>query len=189
MSGYILLQGNTCAPASVLGNQCQIPGNALGTCDLCYSPTQNLVMSPTFQCQVYQPGLTCPQGCLQCTSTTTCTSCSSGYVLNTINQCIASTVINCQTYSSTGLCTACIAGYAVVNNACVQAAYGCAVQNCQLCNGPNSCYTCSTGYVSYNTGQFTICLTPQQITTIYSPLLTIQNCQTYTNPTLASYYI
>ena len=167
MSGYILLRNQTCVPASSSNPQCQIAGTIPGSCALCYSPIQPyLAMSTTYTCQSYQPGLFCPQGCIQCTTNTTCISCSTNYLLNTTsNQCVFNPVMYCNLYSSpnSGICTGCINGFTLVNNTCTQAAYGCSISNCQICDGINLCYVCNTGYVTYNTGQSILCLTPQQI--------------------------
>jgi hypothetical protein len=79
--------------------------------------------------------LRCPSNCLNCTSTTSCSLCASGYAP-----------------TATGVCSPYCYNTSVLPNATRGCNYTCS-SNCSSCFGPNSgqCLTCSIGFLE--TGQ------------------------------------
>ena len=95
--------------------------------------------------------LTCNDAnCDVCSAADTCTTCASGYELDTNNACVARTCndANCDLCSAADTCTTCASGYELdANNACKLT---CNDANCDTCSAVGTCTTCASGYGGEN---------------------------------------
>ncbi len=106
----------------------------------------------------------CPSNCNACTvSDTVCSSCSSGYYLNSglCSKCTISNCITCLRVASTISCTSCNTGYLLQSGTCAACP-----SNCRTCSSQTICTTCNSGY-------FLIGGACSSVSTL------VTNCQTY----------
>ena len=85
----------------------------------------------------------CPPNCDQCSSSSYCTRCTDGYMLNG-GRCLKCFDANCaQCPNQQNSCAQCFAGYMVTGGKCAK----CLDVNCAQCpNNTNSCTECFSGY-------------------------------------------
>ncbi|KAM3127649.1 hypothetical protein pb186bvf_020246 [Paramecium bursaria] len=121
-SGYYQNSSNICTLCT-LANCSTCPGNVCSACVSNY-----FLYQPTTGSNVCYK---CPTNCSQCNSNgQTCTSCSSGYVLNN-GGCLSVQQANCATIGPNG-CLTCNYGFYLQNNLCFQ------------CVDPINAFVCST---------------------------------------------
>ena len=90
---------------------------------------------------------TIPQ-CLNCSTTTTCAICATGFLPTTGGtNCIACNFANCIQCVQDNLCSICASGFSLGPNAlsCIS----CNVANCVSCNAQDSCNNCLTGFTAH----------------------------------------
>lgn len=119
--------------------------------------------------------LACPSNCQSCPSSNTiCTSCNSGYYLNSSN-CYVCNLTNCLTCNSLN-CLSCNTSYYVSSGTCKSCS-----SNCNKCSSSTACTTCAQGYYLVAGG----CVKAST---------SIDNCNTFQNSTacsacISSYYL
>ena len=96
--------------------------------------------------------------CKECSNSTTCMTCHSGYDLvnNTCtcpdSRCVSCQVDNCESCSSNNTCSQCVIDYKLNgNNFCVN----CPDTNCDECSSDGVCSECNSGFTL---NEFSVCV-------------------------------
>lgn len=120
-------------------------------CQISYASKCNTIVAAT-ECQSsYYPSdnycYSCLLNCAECTSSSDCKTCMSGYYLNssvlTCNFCPAN-CLSCDQYNSTR-CTSCASGYALSSSYTCDTVV-CSIANCLYCQSSTVCSQCSYKY-------------------------------------------
>lgn len=113
--------------------------------------------------------------CRECSSATKCSSCNTGYWLNSSGTCSVKDE-NCSNYTDGVGCYACYIGYELdANLNCKKIV--CETPNCDLCKTPTYCARCADGWVKSTQGLCDVKQTTLQdeVANVYDSKLILQS--------------
>lgn len=143
--------GSTCATC-ISGYYLDSSNNNGGSCKPCPNGASICISSAIISCldgYYYDPQtFICrrctPQNCLQCSSKSSCNTCSPGFTVSSDGStCLSCNISNCGKCISVNTCMQCVLGYSLQgNNYCAKMNCG-AISQCKECTGNIGSLTCT----------------------------------------------